>query len=146
MISKDVDSETYRLQHNPAHANNGGSMTQWMEITGSPFDLGRDLQQASFSDYKGDLYVSGGYDMRIYNIPNPSGGGIARGSVGSVARWSSVGSELGSGPPAFEDGVVPDMMNQWGGKPSYDAGLPSGREGHASVEFDGNLVVSGGYL
>lgn len=143
MISKDVDSETYRLQHNPAHANNGGSMTQWMEITGSPFDLSRDLQQASFSDYKGDLYVSGGYDTAEYM--NPMGGGETRGSVGSVARWSSVGSELGSGSPAFEDDVVPDMMNQWfGGEHSYST-LPSGREGHASVEFDGKLVVSGGF-
>ena len=82
-----------------------------MEITGSPFDLDRDLKQASFSDYKGDLYVSGGFDTLVYN--KPFGGGETRGSVRSVARWSSVGSELGSGPPAFEDGVVPDMMNQW---------------------------------
>ena len=40
-----------------------------MEITGSPFDLGRDLQQASFSDYKGDLYLSGGFDIVSNNHP-----------------------------------------------------------------------------
>merc|ERR1712179_762729 len=141
MISKDLHG-TYRLQHNPAHTNNGGSMTQWMEMTGSPFYLGRDLQRSSFSDYKGDLYVSGGYLISHYG--NPTEFGEARGSVGFVARWSSVGSELGNGPPAFEDGVVPNMMNQ-----SYAGGdffnFPSGREAHATVEFDGKLVVSGGF-
>jgi len=142
MISKNADSQTYRLQHNPAHANNDGFLTQWMEMTGSPFDLGRDLQRASFSDHKGDLYLSGGFDS--VSNDHPFGGGETEGSVGTVARWSSVGSELGSGPPAFEDGVVPYMMSQWDGDGEF-LDFHSGREGHASVEFDGNLVVSGGF-
>ena len=38
------------------------------------------------------------------------------------------------------------MMNQWfGGEHSYPGDFASGREGHASVEFDGKLVVSGGF-
>merc|ERR1711970_516044 len=137
MVSKDTEMEaTYRIQHNPVHHNPGG-MTQWMQISGSPFSLGkyREFSDAELSGYNGDLYLSGGFDLAEGAM------GSTAGSVASVARWSVSGSEIVSGPPAFEDGLVPDLSDQWGGGKSSI----SGREGHASAVFTDSLVVSGGF-
>jgi len=143
MVSKDTEVEgtnwwegIYHIQHNPVHHNPGG-ITQWMQISGSPFNLGRGLRDAELSGYNGDLYLSGGFDVA------EGGFGSTAGSVGSVARWSVSGTELVSGPPAFEDGVVPDMSDQWGGGQRQSS--ITGREGHASAVFTENLVVGGGF-
>ena len=143
MVSKDTDvegpdprGETYRIQHNPVHHNPGG-ITQWMQISGSPFSLGRGFHDADLSGYNGDLYLSGGFGLAEGAF------GSTAGSVVSVARWSVSGTELVSGPPAFEDGVVPNMGNQWDG--GHRQSAITGREGHASAVFSENLVVGGGF-
>merc|ERR1719184_688197 len=103
MVSKDTGTEaTYRIQHNPVHHSPVG-MTQWMEISGSPFSLGkyREFSDAELSGYNGDLYLSGGFDVAEGAM------GSTAGSVASVARWSVSGSEIGSSPPSLVERAMP---------------------------------------
>jgi len=120
MMSKDTDSKKYHLHHNPAYSHPGG-LTSWMgPFGGSPFVVDRDLQNASFSHFQGDLYFTGGFEeIKGLWFSQYS-------SSASVAKWSVDGN------PKFDDEIIPDMTEA--------------REGHASTEFDEKLVVSGGYL
>ena len=113
MMSKDTDSKKYHLHHNPAYSHPGG-LTSWMgPFGGSPFVVDRDLQNASFSHFQGDLFFTGGFEeikglwFSQYH------------SSASVAKWSVDGN------PKFDDEIIPDMTEA--------------REGHASTEFDGQL-------
>jgi len=125
--SETVNGNENHLQHNPVQSAQGqGSITSWMEMIGSPFNLNnRDLENACFSSFQGDLLISGGY--KSY----PCRQCTNEGSSYEVGKWSVRGSDLETGPPSFEDEVFPDMTEE--------------RESHACAEFAGNLVISGGY-
>jgi len=138
MMSKDTDYKTkfganyhkYNLRHNPAYPNPRG-ITSWMgPFVGSPFIVDRDLQNASFSDFRGDLYFTGGF--KVFDLANGKSSLQQASSSASVAKWSFGGNARTHGFPIFEDEIIPDMTEA--------------REGHASTVFDEKLVVSGGYL
>jgi len=125
------------IQHNPVVHNSGNSgnvppITSWMQIMGSPFTLGtegntfpRDISNSCLSSFDGDLLLTGGSESERCTRCS------SRGSQPFVGRWSIAGRADGMGPPEFENGVVPNMNEA--------------REAHSCAEFDGGVVVSGGF-
>merc|ERR1711892_48031 len=137
MTSKDKESDaSNHIQHNPAQSRPPfGTMTHWMEIIGSPFNLSttdgynreyvRDISHSCLASFNGDLLLTGGSESQACQRCS------LRDSQPYVGKWSVLGNSDGTGPPKFENEIIPDM---------HEA-----REAHACTEFDGGVLVSGGY-
>jgi len=136
-VSKSPSSNTENhIQHNPVVTNPlTNTLLPWMEISGSPFSVSTggtypflsymDISNSCLGSYNGDLVLSGGFSYHYctrctYGTAEPN-----------VALWSVSGNSANTGPPAFEQGVLPPLLNS--------------REAHSCLEFEGMFLVVGGY-
>merc|ERR1712066_128133 len=137
LVSKDPGSTTENhIQHNPVVVNPlTNTLLPWMEISGSPFSVSTggsypflyymDITNSCLGSYNADLVLSGGYTHHhctrcSYATSQPN-----------VAFWSVSGNSNNSGPPEFEQAVIPQMMTS--------------REAHGCIEFEGMFLAVGGY-
>jgi len=137
LVSKSLNStRENHIQHNPVIINPlTGHLLPWMEISGSPFEVFTsgyypflyymDITNSCLGSYNADLVLTGGFSNHVCTRCSSAS------SEDNVAVWSVTGNSANTGPPQFEQNVIPAMMTK--------------REGHGCVEFEGMYLVVGGF-
>jgi len=137
LVSKSLNSTMENhIQHNPVITNPlTNSLLPWMEISGSPFSVSTggsypflyhmDITDSCLGSYNDNLVLTGGYTYHLCTRCTSAS------SQNNVAVWSAAGNSHNTGPPQFEQGVIPAML--------------TAREGHGCIEFEGMFLSIGGY-